>query len=231
LFIDVQAFKRQFMIPKIDASGRSTLRANLQFSCWQRTVDRDKWPSLLAKWLTKGASQDDGELRPLRLIAEGFLLGDVELDHDQVEAVAQSLHRDIQELMFENWPAAQPGRILRENVRRLLGNSGAETKGELASLLGVSAATLSRWTKGHQEPDTRARRAIVSLFGLQSVEELEQTPLFLSYAPVTHAERVAWIQSRVVDMSWHELKELFPALRRLCEPRHSRSLDRDRSEG
>jgi transcriptional regulator with XRE-family HTH domain len=210
------------MISKSDEASLSRLRGNVLFACWQQTVDRDKWPDLLVKWLKGGAPKQGGELRTLQVIAEGFLLGDTELDHQQTETVAQSLHRDVQELMFENWAAAEPGLILRENLRRLIGNSGVETKGELAKLLGVSAATLSRWISGHQEPDTRARRAIVSLFGLRSDEELEQTPLFLSYTPVTHAERVAWIQSRVVQMPWHELRELFPAFRRLCGPRRTR---------
>jgi transcriptional regulator with XRE-family HTH domain len=170
---------------------------------------------LVVKWLKGGAPEQGSQLRALRLVAETFLLGESELDHQDAEAVAQSLHRDVQELMFENWPAAEPGLILRQNIGRLLGNSGAATKGELAKRLGVSAATLSRWISGQQQPDTRARRAIASLFGLRSSEDLEHTPLFLSYMPVTHAERVAWIQSHVVDMSWRELDELFPALRRL----------------
>lgn len=204
------------MISKIDEATSSRLRANVQFACWQQTANREDWPDLLVKWLQGGAPKPGAELRAMRLIAEAFLLGESDLDYQHAEAVAQSLHRDIQELMFENWPAAEPGLILRQNIRRLLGNSGTETKGELAKRLGVSAATLSRWTGGHQEPDTRARRAIVSLFGLRSIEDLEQVPLFLAYVPVTHAERVAWIQSRVADMSWRELDELFPALRRLC---------------
>ena len=201
---------------QIDGSGVSNLRTNVEFACWKRTKRRDEWPLLLGKWLAAGAPKKSDELRELQRIAERFLLGEAELDHQQAEAVAQALHRDVQELVFESWVADEPGLILRENLRRLLGNSGSGTKGELAKLLGVSAATLSRWISGHQEPDTRARRAIASLFGLRGIEDLEQAAVFLSYTPVTHAERVAWIQSRVVDMPWSQLKEMFPALRRLC---------------
>lgn len=194
----------------------------MQFACWRQNADRATWPQLVAGWLTGDVATGEDGLRAALRLAETYLLGDLDLTHQQAEAVARALHRDVQELMFENWPAAEPGFILQQNIRRLLENSGAETKAELAKTLCVSAATLSRWISGSQVPDTRARRAIASLFGLRGVEDLEQTPVFLSYSPVTHAERVAWIQSRLVDMSWVELRELFPALRRLCDPRLAR---------
>lgn len=191
----------------------------MQFTCWRLNADRATWPQLLARWLTGDDAAGEGGVRAALLFAETYLLGDLDLTHHQAEAIARALHRDVQELMFENWPAAEPGLILQQNIRRLLENSGAETKGALANTLGVSAATLSRWITGSQVPDTRARRAIASLFGLRSVEDLEQVPLFLSYLPITHAERLTWIQSRFVEMSWVELRDLFPALHRLCVPR------------
>jgi hypothetical protein len=49
-------------------------------------------------------------------------------------------------------------------------------------------------------------------------EELESNPIFLSYLPVTHGERVAWLSSRLRAMSWRELHELFPALMRIFSP-------------
>ena len=210
------------MVSEVDPSSSANLRANVQFACWRQNVDRATWPPLLARWLTGNVAAGEGGLRAALRFAETYLLGDLDLTHQQAELVARALHRDVQELMFENWPAAEPGLILQQNIRRLLENSGVETKAGLAKTLGVSAATLSRWISGSQVPDTRARRAIASLFGLRGVDDLEQTPVFLSYSPVTHAERVAWIQSRLVDMSWVELRELFPALRRLCDPRNSR---------
>jgi hypothetical protein len=142
-------------------------------------------------------------------------MGHVELSQDQTEAAARSLHRDVQELVFEDWPASEPGLILRENVRRLLGNPGAMSKGALAELLGVSPATLSRWIGGQQVPDTRAREAIASMFGLRTGDDLERTPIFLSFLPVTHAERLAWLHDRLGDVTWDELRDLFPALHRL----------------
>lgn len=210
------------MISEHDAVLPGPLRANVQYACWRQTVDREAWPQLLASWLAGTAGQSEDGSQATHRFAEAFLLGDANLSHQQAEVVARALHRDVQELMFENWPATEPGLILRQNIGRLLGNSGAETKGELAKTLGVSAATLSRWISGSQVPDSRARRAIAALFGLGGAEDLEQTPVFLSYSPVTHAERLAWIQSRVVRMSWAELRELFPALRRLCDTRSAR---------
>ena len=59
---------------------------------------------------------------------------------------------------------------------------------------------------------------IAKLFGLRDPEELESNPIFLSYLPVTHGERVAWLSSRLRAMSWRELHELFPALMRIFSP-------------
>jgi hypothetical protein len=59
---------------------------------------------------------------------------------------------------------------------------------------------------------------IANLFGLRDPEELESNPIFLSYLPVTHGERVAWLSSRLRAMSWRELHELFPALMRIFSP-------------
>ena len=201
---------------EIAAWSTNGVRTNVLFACWRRTAAKDDWPQLLGGWLVAEPSPAEAKLLVARRVAESFLMGETGLDHQQVELLARSLHRDVQELMFESWPAAEDGLILRENMRRLIENSGADSKGGLAKTLGVSAATLSRWISGQQVPDTRARRAIVSLFGLRSSEDLEQTPLFLSYTPVTHAERLVWIQSRLVRMSWTELGELFPAFQRLC---------------
>lgn len=218
--------KRQYIIQKSDPSASQTLRRNLQLECWRTTRELAAWPDVIADWLSGSDKRGADEWTAARRIAEAFLSEAAALSTDQVEAVSRSLHRDVQELIFDDWVSAEPGLVLRENVRRLLDNSGAPTKAELADRLEVSAATLSRWTGGQQEPDLRARRAIVSLFGLRSVEELEQVPLFLSYVPVTHAERVAWVQERVGEMRWDELRELFPALLRLLSPHLSKVLHR-----
>ncbi len=108
--------------------------------------------------------------------------------------------------------------MLTENLRRLLADPGDQTKAQLAEELGVSPATLSRWIGGTQIPDKTARGMIANLFGLRSSEELESSPIFLSYLPVTHGERIAWLNSRLRDMSWRELRELFPALLRIFGP-------------
>lgn len=179
------------------------------------------------RWLGGAATPSGTEDQVAMEVAESFLIGETALDHQQVDSIARSLHCDVQELMFENWADAEPGLIVRENLRRLLGNSGAESKGRLAKEIGVSAATLSRWISGQQVPDTRARRAIAALFGMSASEDLEQSPMFLSYLPVTHAERQVWIQSRLEQMSWLELRELFPAFRRLCNPSRSIVQERD----
>jgi transcriptional regulator with XRE-family HTH domain len=200
---------------KRSADVARKLRTNILYACWQRTHDQGQWVGLLSSWLQPGSPKTGAELQALRQILESFLLGDCEFDFQQAELIARSLNHDVQDLLYEDWAASKPGLILRENLKRLLGNSGSSTKNELARELQVSRATVSRWISGRQQPDRRARTAIAGWFGLHRGEDLEQLPLFLSYAPVTHAERIAWVQAQLVEASSRRLAEIFPALRRL----------------
>jgi hypothetical protein len=203
------------MIPQYDVPSERQVRINIRFACWERDERRERWAALLAGWLGPraggGPAKQDDYLR-----LAGRVLSDLQaLSHDQVNVVAAALNRDPQELFYENWPHSKPGLVLHQNLVRLLADPGEQTKTQLAKELGVSPATLSRWIGGSQLPDTTARRMIASLFGLRDPEELENSPIFLSYLPVTHGERVAWLSSRLRALSSRELQELFPALMRI----------------
>jgi transcriptional regulator with XRE-family HTH domain len=206
------------MISKSDDSADRRVRINVRFACWELDARRERWPALLAGWLGTRPGNGPAAGDDNMLLSEGVLSDLQSLSHDQVRAVADALSRDVQELFFEDWPQSKPGLVLHQNLRRLLADPGEQTKAQLAEELGVSPATLSRWIGGSQLPDTTARGMIANLFGLRNSEELEVNPLFLSYLPVTHGERVAWLGARLRAMSRRELHELFPALMRIFSP-------------
>ena len=206
------------MVHGNDAGAEQRVRVNIRFACWEREKQSARWLPLVAEWLGSSLGDDDGRPGDRERFA-GRVLCDLQvLSPKHVKAVADALSRDQQELFYGDWPAATPGLLLKENLRRLLADPGEQTKAQLAEELGVSPATLSRWIGGPQIPDKTARAMIANLFGLRSSEELESSPIFLSYLPVTHGERVAWLSSRLRDMSWRELHELFPALLRIFGP-------------
>jgi hypothetical protein len=194
------------MISKNDYSSNKSVSINIRFACWRVSQDRSSWPDLLAGWL--GRRDDIG--------VAGAILSDMQAPiPDQIERVAAALNADEQDLVFANMPAVAGVNVLHKNLERLFSNPGKNTKGQLAEQLEVDPATLSRWIGGKQAPDTAARRRIAALFGLGGPEELDQNPIFLSYLPVTHAERIAWVNSRLQEISLQELRELFPAFYRM----------------
>jgi transcriptional regulator with XRE-family HTH domain len=108
---------------------------------------------------------------------------------------------------------------LAENLRFLFSGLGHGGKKSLASKLGIDPTTVSRWLSGAYEPQPASLSQLVSEFGLPSGTNLEEDPVFLSIEPVSLIERREWINKRINVLSSDELRELFPALRRLLEER------------
>lgn len=203
-------------MPELNDTPSAQLYENVRFACWrEQPNDRDRWPVLLMRWLQGPGDAAETSAAPTLEDAEAVLAGQRSLSREETLLIAQALDRATDDLMFENWPHATPGLVLRENVKRLLGDNGPGNKGKTAKSLGVSQQTMSRWLHRGQAPDTKAKRAIVAMFGLRSVEELEQSPLFLSYLPVTHVERLAWLSEQLRSMPPAKLRSLFPSLQRI----------------
>ena len=190
----------------IDYRSAAAVAVNIRYACWKASQKHEQWPSLLATWL--GRREEVG-------LATAILCDFQTPTSEQIESLAKALHIDEQDLVFTTMPTAEGVDLLSENLKRLLASTGNQTKGALAKEIGVSPATLSRWISGGQVPDTSARRRIAVFFGLRSPEELAESPIFLSYLPVSHGERLAWLNSRLQVIASHELHYLFPALLRI----------------
>ena len=191
------------MVTLIDDKATRTVALNIRYLCWKKCKDRNQWPALLTSWL--GQKNATSKAEAMLSEMSGIALEDIGL-------LVTELNLDEGEFVYGAMHVTDGVDVLHENLLRLLSKSGGQTKRALAGQFGVSPSTLSRWINGIQAPDTSARRGIALLFGLHDSIELEERPMFLSYLPISYGEQVAWINSRLHDMSSHSLRELFPAL-------------------
>jgi hypothetical protein len=188
------------------------LGENLRWLCWRqdqreraRESPRNGWPARVAGWMS----------RPDELLHAALLLTDaVSPSSSELTSMAEAVHTDEQELAFARLAEAERANYPRLNVSRLLANSWPDTKSQLALKLGVHPSTFSRWLNG-QTPDRSARRAMRDHFGLRSESDVIEEPLFLSYWPLTHGERIAWIKEHAGTLTPEQMRSVFPALAKL----------------
>jgi transcriptional regulator with XRE-family HTH domain len=188
----------------------SQVAINIRFLLWSRKIARTEWEAWLAN---RAAIPHDTSKRLVR-----GDLQDAEISSRQMQAIADALGLDEENLRFANLPRDR-GRVLSENLRFLFSTLGHGGKKSLASKLGIDPTTVSRWLSGAYEPQPASLSLLVSEFGLPSGTNLEEDPVFLSVEPVSVIERKQWLNKRVNALPSGELRELFPALRRLLEER------------
>jgi transcriptional regulator with XRE-family HTH domain len=107
--------------------------------------------------------------------------------------------------------------VLVENLKFLFNTLGRGGKKSLAHELGVAQTTVSRWLNGSNEPKAYNLRQMIIYFGLKPETDLRETPVFLSVEPVALTDRRNWLHGRLNALSSYDLRELYPALRRLLE--------------
>jgi transcriptional regulator with XRE-family HTH domain len=107
--------------------------------------------------------------------------------------------------------------VLVENLKFLFDTLGRGGKKSVAEELGVAQTTVSRWLNGSYEPQAYNLRQMIIYFGLRPDTDLRETPVFLSVEPVALTERRNWLHSRLNALSSADLRDLYPALRRLLE--------------
>ncbi len=192
------------------ASRLPHLGENLCWLCWNDRSEGRKsnpvtWGGKVAGWL--GAPDD--------LARAESLLGDQSLaTADEITKLSAVHAIEEQDLGFSRLSDAVRDDFPRLNLQRLLESIQPKTKAQLAEELGVHPSAFSRWMRG-QTPDRSARKALRDYFGLRGEIDLIEEPLFLSYLPLTHGERVNWVRARVGEVSPIQLREMFPALSKL----------------
>lgn len=182
---------------------------NVRFLLWDKKIPRTGWEAWLVKANIPSAMSK-------RLI-QGTLTDD-KIESGQMRAIAEAMGLDEESLRSVHLPQARAD-VLLENLRFLIGTLGHGGKKSLAAKLDIDPTTVSRWLRGGYEPQPASLSQIVSEFGLQPGTDLLKDPVFLSAEPISVVERKEWLNKRIDALSPEELRELFPALRRLLEER------------
>lgn len=185
---------------------------NVRCLLWRKGVPRAEWAGELAR--KTGI--------PFARIS-AFLNGDLDdvaLDSGELSMLAEvvGLGDEADNLRHAGY-AFGTSDLLAENLRYLLNSLGRGGKKALAGEIGVDPTTLSRWLNGSFVPHTSTLRQLLSHFGLPPETNLEQEPIFLSAQPISAVERRKWLHERIDSLRSDELRDLYPALRRLLEER------------
>ncbi len=185
------------------------LATNLRYLLWRRGVPRGSWAAELRRVLPGEWSQE----RVRRVLSRGTQ------DYGEVQALATALDLRDEDLMMADLLAEGRTDVLQENLRYLFAALEHGGKAELAAYLGKDPSTLSRWLAGTYGPPGTTLAQIAQFFGLEAGTDLSVIPVFLAPDPVSVQDRRRWLQERVDALSAEEIRDLFPALKRLLEER------------
>lgn len=179
---------------------------NLRYLLWNEGVKREEWVPTLAAWLQGDRSR-----------AKELLHHNRRLDADEVEHLIKAIHfveRDFEAMRLIEEDQMD---IPLMNLRYLLDRLKRGERKKLAKSLDVHEVTLSRWYAGSQIPSQRHYQALGEFFGLDRTLDIQTEPIFLSYEPVTVADRKKWLQERIEQLDSAFFGELFPVLKRLLQ--------------
>jgi hypothetical protein len=188
-------------------SGQVSL--NTRFLLWRKQVPRENWVS----WLSARTSL--GKAFILALILGTQSDDQIADEHLRELARALDVEDEGEHLRFADLP--RDSNVLVENVRFLFGCLAHGGKKAFAAHMKVDPTTVSRWLSGAYEPQGPSLRQLVSYFGLPPDTDLRHSPIFLLVEPIATNQRRDWLHARIDALSDEDLRQLYPALRRLLE--------------
>lgn len=196
--------------PYVAASMGQQISLNVRYLLWTGEVPREQW----ASWVTDRTSLG-------RQDSAAFLSGavaDADVRAEVLRALSAALDVAEEDLRFADMPR-DSGRTLHHNLQYLFDALEHGGKSRIADALSLNPTTVSRWLNGSSVPRNATLRQLVLHFGLPAETDLRETPIFLSTEPVASTERRQWVHERVDALSADELRDLFPALRRILDRR------------
>ena len=184
---------------------------NLRLTLWRQGIPRTQWVRWIAARCELGPDQ-------VRAVVGGSATDDQVGDTECSQlARAIGLASEVETLRFADMVGAECN-VLRENLTYLMNALGRGGKKALAAKFCVDPTTISRWLNGTSQPNEATLRQLATYFGVSAGTDLRRDPVFLSLDPVALSERRQWLVSRLESLSADELRDLYPALRRLLGP-------------
>ena len=184
---------------------------NLRLTLWRHGIPRTQW----VEWIAARC-----ELSPnlVRAVVGGSATDDQVGDAECSQlAKAIGMAAEEETLRFGDMVGTECD-VLRENLTYLMNALGHGGKRALATKFSVDPTTISRWLNGNSKPNAATLRELATHFGVPTGTDLRSDPVFLSVDPVSLSERRQWVISRLESLSADELRDLYPALRRLLGP-------------
>ena len=185
---------------------------------WQDSQNKEYWPKILAAKLNDVAIGNQKYLqyqgRFSNELCEGILLAEY-IDDEFLQIISEAFSIDELELGYTNLCSSSEVNVLALNLKCLFSELGPGGKSSLANLLDVHNTTISKWLAGKQRPEKVKLKNISDYFGLNSVMNLTDVPIFLSMMPITEHEKKAWIINRIENIQRDSLNRLFPAFQKL----------------
>jgi transcriptional regulator with XRE-family HTH domain len=186
----------------------SRISNNLRLTLWRQGIPRGQW----IRWIA-ARCEIDSDL--VRAIVEGNASDDQVGDSECSKlARAIGMASEAETLRFADMVGTYCD-VLRENLTYLMNALGHGGKKALAAKLSVDPTTISRWLNGTSQPSGATLSQLASYFGIPGGTDLRSDPVFLSVEPVAVSERKQWLVSRLESLSADELRDLYPALRRM----------------
>ena len=184
---------------------------NLRLALWRQGIPRTQWVGWIAARCELGP-----EL--VRSVVGGSVSDDQVGDAECSQlAKAIGMAAEEETLRFGDMVGTECD-VLRENLTYLMNALGHGGKRALATKFSVDPTTISRWLNGNSKPNAATLRELATHFGVPTGTDLRSDPVFLSVDPVSLSERRQWVISRLESLSADELRDLYPALRRLLGP-------------
>ena len=180
------------------------LALNLRYLLWRREEPRQDWARSLHAHLPRWSVE--------RVRA---VLSDGTQDYRELQELAGALGITEEDLTHADLLAESTVYVLRENLCYLAASLARGGKSELAMFLGKDATTISRWLRGDSRPSTDALAQLLDFFGLPARIDLNSQPVFLNMEPISAIERREWLHRQIDTMSGEEIRDLFPALKRI----------------
>jgi transcriptional regulator with XRE-family HTH domain len=133
----------------------------------------------------------------------------------QIRDLAEAFRLEEEDLRFRDLVIDSGEDVLAANMRYLFDLTHG-LKGKVAEELGVNKSTITEWANGNRPvPETLKRLA--RYFGISWSDDLETTPIFLSYEPVSDSAKRRWLVERIKRLSPSELSRIFDALKKILE--------------